>query len=49
MVLSVETFECNSRQYLPLARPAEQQEYSMYFRVKDGVLHLPAASSAGIY
>ncbi len=49
MVLSSETFECNSRQYLPLARPAEQAAYPRYFHVQDGVIQLPAASGAGIY
>lgn len=49
MLLSSPTFECNSRQYLPLARPAEQAAFPMYFQVQDGVLQLPAESGAGIY
>ena len=49
MVLSSETFECNSRQYLPLARPAEQAAFPMYFQVQDGMLQLPVESGAGIY
>lgn len=48
LALNVDAFECNSRQYMPHARPAEQAEYPAYFRAVNGTLCLPSAH-VGLY
>ena len=47
--LAVDTFECNSRQYMPQARPAEQAEFPSYFRVKNGTLRMNQPTGIGLY
>ena len=49
LALNVDAFECNSRQYMPQARPAEQAAYPAYFHAVDGVLRLPTALYDGLY
>lgn len=48
LALNVDAFECNSRQYMPHARPAEQAKHPAYFRAVKGALQLPAAQ-VGLY
>jgi L-alanine-DL-glutamate epimerase-like enolase superfamily enzyme len=47
--LAVDCFECNHRQFLPLARPDEKAANPDYFRVADGYLTLPATMGPGLY
>jgi L-alanine-DL-glutamate epimerase-like enolase superfamily enzyme len=49
LALMVDAFECNSRQYMPHARAAEQAEYPAYFHGLNGILGLPAESNSGLY
>jgi L-alanine-DL-glutamate epimerase-like enolase superfamily enzyme len=49
LALSFDSFECNSRQYMPHARPAEQADYPEYFRAVNGALSLPARLTPGLY
>ena len=49
LALSVDSFECNSRQYMPQSRPAEQGDHPTYFRSVEGKLCLNAESSGGLY
>lgn len=49
LALSVDTFECNSRQYMPQARPAEQAAHPHYFRAVNGKICLVAESNGGLY
>jgi L-alanine-DL-glutamate epimerase-like enolase superfamily enzyme len=49
LALSVDAFECNSRQYMPHARPAEQATHPTYFRTVDGALYLENAQPIGLY
>ena len=48
LALTVDSFECNNRQYMPHARPKEQAEYPDYFRAQNGMIYLPAVS-VGLY
>jgi len=48
LALNVDAFECNSRQYMPHARSAEQSAQPAYFRAVKGTLRLPAAQ-VGLY
>ena len=47
--LDVDCFECNQRQFMPLARPQEKADYPAYFQLTDGQLVLPAAMGPGLY
>jgi L-alanine-DL-glutamate epimerase-like enolase superfamily enzyme len=49
LALSFDAFECNSRQYMPHARPAEQTAYPSYFRAVDGMLYLTESNPIGLY
>jgi hypothetical protein len=49
LALTVDSFECNSRQYMPHARPQEQAAYPAYFRAVEGALCIPTESSLGLY
>ena len=49
LALTVDSFECNSRQYMPHARPAEQAEDPTYFRTQEGMLCLSASPGLGLY
>ncbi|MCX6049472.1 MAG: hypothetical protein NT075_30605 [Chloroflexi bacterium] len=47
--LAVTYFECNSRQFMPHACPAEQKDHPAYFQAYDGSLHLPRHEPMGLY
>ncbi len=47
--LAVDYFECNSRQFMPHACPAEQQDHPAYFQAYAGNLHLPRHEPLGLY
>jgi hypothetical protein len=49
LALSIDSFECNSRQYMPHARPAEQAAHPAYFRAVEGALCLPSSPAIGLY
>jgi L-alanine-DL-glutamate epimerase-like enolase superfamily enzyme len=49
LALSVGYFECNSRQYMPHACPAEQALYPRYFRASHGGLAIGSATGIGLY
>ncbi len=49
LALSTDSFECNSRQYMPHARPAEQAAHPAYFRAVEGALCLPSSPAIGLY
>jgi L-alanine-DL-glutamate epimerase-like enolase superfamily enzyme len=49
LALTVDAFECNSRQYMPHARPAEQAEDPAYFRTQEGSLYLSDSAVLGLY
>lgn len=46
--VSVDYFECNSRQYMPQARPQEQAQFPAYFAAQDGKLTIRPAG-VGLY
>lgn len=47
--LSVDTFEGNSRQYMPHARPEDQAAFPQYFQAHQGTLELGAQVGIGLY
>ena len=47
--LDVDCFECNQRQFMPLARPQERAAYPTFFQIADGRLILPEAMGPGLY
>jgi L-alanine-DL-glutamate epimerase-like enolase superfamily enzyme len=49
LALSVGYFECNSRQYMPHACPAEQTLYPHYFRASRGGLTVGSTMGMGLY
>jgi L-alanine-DL-glutamate epimerase-like enolase superfamily enzyme len=49
LALSVNYFECNSRQCMPHACPAEQALYPHYFRASRGGIAIGSAAGVGLY
>lgn len=49
LALSTASFECNSRQYMPHARPTEQATHPTYFRAVNGMLETKDAPIIGLY
>lgn len=49
LYLSTDCFECNQRQFLPTARPEEQNAFPGFFSVVEGSLFLPQTMGTGLY
>ena len=49
LALAYNDLECNSRQYMPAAAPAEQAAYRPYFQVVGGAVLLPSQPGPGLY
>jgi hypothetical protein len=49
LALADNNLECNSRQYMPAAAPAEQAAYRPYFQVVGGAVLLPSQPGPGLY